>query len=45
MAWANADGYKDFGWQDQTECALGVQNKPPDKLPLHASWNYGKSSI
>ena len=43
--WANADGYKDFGWQSQTVYALGVQNKTTDKLTLRAGWNYGKSPL
>lgn len=43
--WANAKGYKDFGWQSQTVYALGVQNKTTDKLTLRAGWNYGKSPL
>lgn len=43
--WANADGYKDFGWQSQTVYALGVQNQTTDKLTLRAGWNYGKNPL
>jgi long-chain fatty acid transport protein len=43
--WANAKGYKDFGWQGQTVYALGVQNKTTDKLTLRAGWNYGKNPL
>jgi long-chain fatty acid transport protein len=43
--WANADGYKDFGWQSQTVYAVGVQNQTTDKLTLRAGWNYGKNPL
>jgi long-chain fatty acid transport protein len=43
--WANADGYKDFGWESQTVLGLGVQNKTTEKLTLRAGWNYGKNPL
>ena len=45
VGWGSAKGYKDFGWENQTVYALGVQHKTTDKLTLRAGWNYGKSPL
>ncbi|NPA32489.1 MAG: aromatic hydrocarbon degradation protein [Aquificae bacterium] len=43
--WSGADGYGDFGWEDQWVFALGVEFKPLDTLALRAGYNYGKTPI
>lgn len=45
LNWADADGYKDFGWKDQWVFNIGAQYKPTPKLALRAGYNYGKSPI
>ncbi len=42
--WSDADGYGDFGWDDQWVIAIGGEYKI-DKLALRAGYNYGKSPI
>lgn len=43
--WANADGYKQFGWKNQTVVAVGGEYKVNQSLKLRAGYNYGKSPI
>lgn len=44
--WADATGYKDFDWVDQTVIAIGVQYEAiEDKLVLRAGYNYGKNPV
>jgi long-chain fatty acid transport protein len=43
--WDGADGYKDFGWDDQWVIALGAQWKPIDKWTFRFGYNYGESPI
>ncbi len=43
--WADADGYKQFGWKDQTVVAIGGEYKVNQSLKLRAGYNYGKSPI
>ncbi len=43
LNWADANGYKDFGWKDQWVFNIGAQYKPTPKLALRAGYNYGKS--
>jgi long-chain fatty acid transport protein len=45
LNWANADGYSDFGWEDQWVFNIGVQYKPIPKLALRAGYNYGKNPV
>ena len=45
LNWSNADGYKDFDWDDQWVLAIGAQYKPTDKLVLRAGYNYGKNPV
>lgn len=45
LNWADADGYKDFGWKDQWVFNIGAQYKPTPKLALRAGYNYGKNPI
>lgn len=44
LSWANADGYKQFGWQNQNVFALGAQYQL-QKLALRAGFNYAKAPI
>jgi long-chain fatty acid transport protein len=43
--WDGADGYKDFGWDDQWVFALGAQWKPIDKWTFRLGYNYGESPL
>jgi long-chain fatty acid transport protein len=42
--WASAQGYKDFGWQDQDVYALGYQYAASD-WAVRAGWNHSTSPI
>jgi long-chain fatty acid transport protein len=42
--WSDADGYKDFGWDDQWVFAIGGEYEI-DNLTLRAGYNYGKSPL
>jgi long-chain fatty acid transport protein len=43
--WANAQGYKDFGWRDQYVFGLGLQYKPIPRLALRLGVNYGQNPV
>ncbi len=43
--WANADGYKQFMWKNQTVFAVGAEYKPMQALALRAGFNYAKTPI
>ncbi len=43
--WSDADGYKDFDWEDQWVISMGGQFKPNDNLILRAGYNYGKNPL
>jgi long-chain fatty acid transport protein len=43
--WANAQGYKDFGWRDQYVFGFGVQYKPIPKLAIRLGVNYGQNPV
>jgi len=45
LNWADAKGYKDFGWDNQWVFNIGVQYKPTPKLALRAGYNYGKNPV
>jgi long-chain fatty acid transport protein len=45
LNWADADGYGDFGWDNQWVFAVGAQYKPISKLALRAGYNYGKNPV
>lgn len=45
LNWADANGYKDFGWKNQWVFNVGAQYKPTPKLALRAGYNYGKSPV
>jgi len=43
--WADAKGYEDFDWDDQTVYALGIQYSLPSGWSLRAGYNYGKNPV
>jgi len=43
--WSDADGYKQFKWEDQWVFAVGGEYKITPRLALRAGYNYGKSPI
>ncbi len=45
LNWADADGYDDFGWEDQWVFNIGAQYKPIPKLALRLGYNYGKNPV
>ncbi len=44
IKWANAKGYKDFGWEDQDVYAIGYQYAQ-DNWAVRAGYNYAESPI
>ncbi|CAA6808847.1 MAG: putative facilitator of salicylate uptake [uncultured Sulfurovum sp.] len=44
VQWADAAGYKDFGWEDQNVVAVGYQYATPT-WAVRAGYNHGKSPI
>jgi long-chain fatty acid transport protein len=45
LNWANADGYRHFGWTDQYVFNIGAQYKPIPKLALRLGYNYGNNPV
>ncbi len=43
--WSDADGYKQFKWEDQWVFAVGGEYKVTPKLALRMGYNYGKTPI
>ncbi|MGE5258915.1 MAG: OmpP1/FadL family transporter [Hyphomicrobiales bacterium] len=43
--WSDADGYKDFQWNDQYVLGIGAQYEPITGLFLRAGYNYGKNPL
>ncbi len=43
--WAGADGYKQFGWNNQVVYALGAEYQATQALTLRAGFNYAKSPL
>ncbi len=44
VKWGSAEGYKDFGWEDQNVYALGAEYRMDD-LALRIGYNYAKNPI
>ena len=42
--WASAEGYKDFGWENQNVYIIGYEYAQ-DSFALRVGYNYGKSPI
>jgi len=46
LNWGDADGYSDFGWNDQWTFGVGAQYELiQDKLVVRAGYNYGKNPL
>jgi long-chain fatty acid transport protein len=45
LNWSDADGYSDFGWDDQWVFNIGAQYKPTPKLALRVGYNYGENPV
>ena len=45
LNWGDADGYKDFDWEDQWVFAIGAQYQPISKLFIRAGYNYAKTPV
>lgn len=43
--WSDAEGYKDFDWDDQWVLAIGAQYTPMPKLALRVGYNYGENPV
>ena len=43
--WSDADGYKDFDWDDQWVFAVGGQYKVTRDFSLRIGYNYGKNPV
>jgi len=43
--WADADGYSDFGWDNQWVFGLGAQYRPTPKIALRLGYNYGENPV
>ena len=43
--WSGADGYGDFGWDDQWVFVIGGQWRPIDKWAFRLGYNYGKTPV
>lgn len=45
LNWSDADGYKEFDWDDQWVFAVGAQYEAVDNLFLRIGYNYGKNPV
>lgn len=45
VQWGDADGYKDFDWDDQWVFAVGAQYQATDKIALRCGYNYGENPV
>ena len=45
LNWSDADGYKDFDWDDQWVFAIGGQYYATEKLVLRAGYNFGENPV
>jgi len=45
IAWGLAEGYKDFGWENQSVYAIGFEFKPNKKFRFRGGYNYADSPI
>jgi long-chain fatty acid transport protein len=43
--WSDAEGYKDFDWDDQWVFIIGAQYRPIPGLAIRAGFNYGKNPV
>jgi len=45
VGWANADGYKDFDWNNQWVYSLGMQIEPVSNFFLRAGYTYAENPV
>lgn len=45
IAWGLAQGYKDFGWENQSVYALGFEFRPTKQFRFRGGYNYADSPI
>ncbi|MEE8587804.1 MAG: outer membrane protein transport protein [Sulfurimonadaceae bacterium] len=45
IAWGLAEGYKDFGWENQSVYALGFEFRPNKKFRFRGGYNYADSPL
>jgi long-chain fatty acid transport protein len=46
LNWEDADGYKDFGWEDEWVVGIGAQYElVPEKFWLRAGYNFGTNPV
>ena len=45
IAWGLAEGYKDFGWENQSVYALGFEFRPNKKFRFRGGYNYAESPL
>jgi long-chain fatty acid transport protein len=45
LNWADANGYKEFDWENQWVFSVGAQMEVMPKLFLRAGYNYGKNPV
>ena len=45
IAWGLAEGYKDFGWENQSVYALGFEFTPNKKFRFRGGYNYADSPL
>jgi len=45
IAWGQADGYKDFGWENQSVYALGFEFRPNKQFRFRGGYNYADSPL
>jgi len=43
--WSDAEGYKQFEWDDQYIAAVGLQARPVDWLAIRMGYNYGNNPV
>lgn len=45
LNWADAEGYKDFDWDDQWVLGVGIQYQANEKLVLRGGYNYAENPV
>ena len=45
IAWGLAEGYSDFGWENQSVYAMGFEFRPNKKFRFRGGYNYAESPI
>ncbi len=45
IAWGQAEGYKDFGWENQSVYALGFEFRPNKQFRFRGGYNYADSPL